>query len=268
MFRVEIGKAVRRWRTWLLAAALAGVPVLIVIAVKASPPQPQNAQDAPPFLLQIVRNGMFAPLTGLAVVQPFFMSLAIGLFAGDAVAGEAQSGTLRYLLVRPVRRARLLGAKYLSAMTLTGALLVGVILAGLVAGGVMFGFGPLPTLSGTTLTTWEALFRVVGSGVYILVAASGIMAVGLFISTLTDSGPGAIVATVIVAIASQVIDQIPNLHALHPYMPTNGWLGFTGLFRFPVDWSDMRAGLTVSVLYTAVFMLLAVWNLRRRDITS
>ncbi len=170
--------------------------------------------------------------------------------------------------MRPVRRARLLGAKYLSAMTLTGALLVGVILAGLLAGGVVFGFGPLPTLSGTTLTTWEALFRVIGSGVYILVAASGIMAVGLFISTLTDSGPGAIVATVIVAIASQVIDQIPNLHALHPYMPTNGWLGFTGLFRFPVDWSDMRAGLTVSVVYTAVFMLLAVWNLRRRDITS
>ena len=84
MFHVEIGKALRRWRTWLLAAALAGVPVLIVIAVKASPPQPQAAEDAPPFLLQIVRNGLFAPLTGLAVVQPFFMSLAVGLFAGDA----------------------------------------------------------------------------------------------------------------------------------------------------------------------------------------
>jgi ABC-2 type transport system permease protein len=268
MFRVEIGKALRRWRTWLLAAALAGVPVLMVIAVKASPPQPQNAQDAPPFLLQIVRNGLFAPLTGLAVVQPFFMSLAIGLFAGDAIAGEAQSGTLRYLLVRPVRRVRLLGAKYLASMALTGALLVGVILAGLLAGGVVFGFGPLPTLSGTTLSTSEALVRVVGSGVYILAAASGITAVGLFISTLTDSGPGAIVATVIVAIASQVVDQIPSLHAVHPYVPTHGWLGFTGLFRFPVDWSGMRAGLTVSVIYTAVFMLLAAWNFRRRDIAS
>jgi ABC-2 type transport system permease protein len=268
MFRVEIGKALRRWRTWLLAAALAGVPVLIVIAVKASPPQPQNAQDAPPFLLQIVRNGLFAPLTGLAVVQPFFMSLAIGLFAGDAIAGEAQAGTLRYLLVRPVRRVRLLAAKYVSAMALTGALLVGVILAGLLAGGVVFGFGPLPTFSGTTLPTWEALLRVLGSGVYILVAASGIMAVGLFISTLTDSGPGAIVATVIVAIASQVIDQIPSLHVLHPYVPTHGWLGYTGLFRFPVDWSAMRSGLSVSVAYTGIFMIAAVWNLRRRDITS
>ncbi|MGZ5212184.1 MAG: ABC transporter permease [Actinomycetota bacterium] len=268
MFRVEIGKALRRWRTWLLAAALAGVPVLIVIAVKASPPQPQAAEDAPPFLLQILRNGLFAPLTGLAVVQPFFMSLAIGLFAGDAIAGEAQSGTLRYLLVRPVRRVRLLGAKYLSAMALTGALLVGVILAGLLAGGVVFGFGPLPTLSGTTLSTSEALVRILGSGAYILMAASGITAVGLFISTLTDSGPGAIVATVIVAIASQVVDQIPNLHAVHPYVPTHGWLGFTGLFRFPVDWSGMRAGLTVSVIYTVAFMVLAVWNFRRRDVSS
>lgn len=268
MFRVEIGKALRRWRTWLLAAAIAGVPVLIVIAVKASPPQPQAAEDAPPFLLQIVRNGLFAPLTGLAVVQPFFMSLAIGLFAGDAIAGEAQSGTLRYLLVRPVRRARLLGAKYLAAMTLTGGLLVGVILAGMLAGGVVFGFGPLPTLSGTTLSTSEAFLRVVGSGAYILLAASGITAVGLFISTLTDSGPGAIVATVIVAIASQIIDQIPNLDVLHPYVPTHGWLGFTGLFRFPVDWSGMRAGLTVSAVYTVVFVVAAVWNFRRRDITS
>ena len=141
MFRVEIAKAMRRLRTWLLAAALAGVPVLIVAAVKLSPPQPQNAQDAPPFLLQIVQNGLFVPLTGLAVVQPFFMSLAIGLFAGDAIAGEAQAGTLRYLLVRPVGRTRLLFGKYASAMALTGALLVGVILAGLLAGGVVFGLG-------------------------------------------------------------------------------------------------------------------------------
>jgi ABC-2 type transport system permease protein len=268
MFRVEIGKALRRWRTWLLAAALAGVPVLIVAAVKLSPPQAQNAQDAPPFLLQVVQNGLFAPLTGLAVVQPFFLSLAIGLFAGDAIAGEAQIGTLRYLLVRPVRRVRLLGSKYSAAMALVGAMLVGVILAGLVAGGVVFGFGPLPTLSGTTLTFWQGLSRVVGSGAYILLAASGITAVGMFISTLTDSGPGAIVATVIVAIASQVVDNIPSLHAVHPYIPTHDWLGYVGLFRFPVDWGAMRAGLSVSVAYTVVFLALAAWNFRRRDVTS
>ena len=90
----------------------------------------------------------------------------------------------------------------------------------------------------------------------------------MFISTLTDSGPGAIVATVIVAIASQVVENIPSLHAVHPFIPTHGWLGYVGLFRFPVDWSGMRAGLSVSAAYTVVFLALASWNFRRRDITS
>ncbi|MFL5766900.1 MAG: ABC transporter permease, partial [Actinomycetota bacterium] len=75
--------------------------MLIAVAVQVSPPTQQGG-DAPPFLLRIVRNGLFAPLTGLAVIQPFFLPLATGLFAGDAIAGEAQGGTLRYLLVRPV----------------------------------------------------------------------------------------------------------------------------------------------------------------------
>jgi ABC-2 type transport system permease protein len=268
MLRVELAKQIRRWRTWLLAAALAGVPVLVVVAIRLSPPPAQNAQDAPPFLLQIARNGLFAPLTGLALVQPFFMSLAIGLFAGDAIAGEAQTGTLRYLLVRPVRRPRLLISKYAAAMALTGALLVGVVSAGLLAGGVVFGIHAMPTLSGTTLSVVDGLARTLASAAYILLAASGIVSVGLWISTLTDSGPAAIVATVIVAIASQIADQIPSLHAIQPYLPTHGWLGYTGLFRFPIDLSAMRGGLIVSAAYTAAFMTLAVWGFRRRDVTA
>ena len=268
MFRVELSKQVRRWRTWLLAAALAGVPILVVVAVRLSPPPPQNSQDAPPFLLQIVRNGLFAPLTGLAIVQPFFMSLAIGLLAGDAIAGEAQSGTLRYLLVRPVRRRRLITSKYAAAMTLTGTLLLIVICSGLLAGGIVLGIHPMPTLSGTSLSVVDGLARILASGAFIVLAASGIVAVGMWISTLTDSGPGAIVATVIVAIASQIADQIPSLHRIQPFLPTHGWLGYTGLFRFPIDVSMMRDGLLISAAYTAVFLTLAVWRLRGRDITA
>jgi len=191
---------------------------------------------------------LFAPLTGLALVQPFFMSLAIGLFAGDAIAGEAQSGTLRYLLVRPVRRPRLIVSKYAAAMTFTGTLLLIVICSGLFAGGIVFGIHPMPTLSGTSLSVVDGLARILASGAFIVLAASGIVAVGMWISTLTDSGPGAIVATVIVAIASQIADQ--------------------GLFRFPVDLVTMREGVTVSAAYTAVFLALAVWRFRRRDITA
>jgi ABC-2 type transport system permease protein len=171
-------------------------------------------------------------------------------------------------LVRPVRRTRLIVSKYAAAMAFTGALLLIVIASGLLAGGVVFGIHPMPTLSGTSLSVLDGLARILASGVFILLAASGIVAVGMWISTLTDSGPGAIVATVIVAIASQIADQIPSLHAIQPFLPTHGWLGYTGLFRFPIDLGTMRAGLTISAAYTAIFLALAVWRFRNRDITA
>jgi ABC-2 type transport system permease protein len=88
------------------------------------------------------------------------------------------------------------------------------------------------------------------------------------ISTLTDSGPGAIVATVVLGIASEVADQIPSLRVIHPFLPTHGWLSFTDLFRFPVEWSGMRGGLLVSALYTAVFLTVALVSFSRRDVVA
>ena len=268
MYRVELAKALHRWRTWLLAAAIGSIPIVIVFALKVSPPDPGTAEDAPPFLFQIASNGLFAALTGLAVVQPFFLPLATGLFAGDAVAGESQAGTLRYLLLRPVRRSRLVLAKYASTMTLLAALVVVTLVAGVAAGAVVFGLGPLPTLSGSTLSLSDGLVRIVAAGFFMLAALSGIASVGLFISTRTDSGPGATVATIVIAIASQILDQIPSLRAIHGFLPTHGWLGFTGLFRFPIDWAPLRAGLTVSAAYTVLFLGAALIGFRRRDVTS
>jgi ABC-2 type transport system permease protein len=268
MYRVELAKAARRWRTWLLAAAVGGIPVLIVIALRVSPPPAGGGEDAPPFLFQIIRNGLFAPLTGLAVVQPFFLPLAAGLFAGDAIAGEAQGGTLRYLLVRPVRRPVLVLAKYASAITLLALLLGVVLVCGAVAGAIVFDYGPLPTLSGTTLSVGATMLRIVGAAVYMVLAVSGIAALGIFVSTLTDSGPGAAVATIVLAIASQIMDNIPSLRVAHPFLPTHGWLGFVGLFRFPIEWSAMRGGLIVSASYTVVFLSAALVAFARRDVAS
>jgi hypothetical protein len=44
-------------------------------------------------------------------VLPVFLPVAVAVLAGDSIAGEANIGTLRYLLIRPVGRTRLLVAK-------------------------------------------------------------------------------------------------------------------------------------------------------------
>jgi ABC-2 type transport system permease protein len=268
MFRVEIAKALRRRRTWMLALAIASVPVIMVVAFKVSPPSVPASADGAPFLAEIGRNGLFAALAGLAIVQPVLLSVAAGLVSGDAIAGEAQTGTLRYLLVRPVGRSRLVVAKYASGMAMLGALVAITIVVGLMAGAMAFEFGPLPTLSGTTLEISDAIGRIAAAGLYMTIVLSGVVSIGLFISARTDNAAGATVAAVVITIVSQILDQIGSLRALHPFLPTHGWRGFTGLFRFPIDWAPMQDGVRVSLAYTCVFMALAVLSFRRRDVMS
>src|ERR671937_2070 len=160
MFRVELIRAVRRWRTYLFGAGLAGIPILIVVSLALSSSPPANSPDNPPFLTLILSNGLFAPLTALAVIQPFFLPLGAGLLSGDSIAGESSAGTLRYLLIRPVGRTRLVLSKYGFVMTLVSAGVVWVVIVGLVAGGIAFGYKAIPTLSGTTLGVGYTVVRI------------------------------------------------------------------------------------------------------------
>lgn len=265
MFRVELAKAAHRWRTWVLALVLGAVPALLVLAIVLNPPPPGAG---PGFLTLATRNGLFAPVAALALVMPFLLPLAAGLLSGDAIAGEASAGTLRYLLVRPVRRGRFVLGKYLSVVAmLVGG--VGVIVAvGLLVGGLTFGLGPLPSLSGGTLSVGEALLRIAAAGLYAVAGVAALAAVGLFLSSLTESGPGATVATVAVAIIGQILGALPQLEGLHPWLLNTYWLNFIELFRTPIDVGPLRDGLLVFAAYSAVFVGLTLATITRRDVLS
>jgi len=213
-----------------------------------------------------VANGAFVALTGLAVIQPYLLPVAVGLLTGDAIAGQAGAGTLRLLLTRPVPRARLVLASYATAMTVLAIVVVGVALAGTVAGGWAFGLGPMPTLSGTELPTVTALGRVALSAAFVVAAASGVASIGIWISTETDSGPLAAVLAATVAIVSGILDRLPSLFPIHRWLPTHGWLGFVDLFRFPVQLTTIERGLVVSAVYSVAFLAVAVVRFDRRDV--
>jgi len=264
MFRVEILKSLHRVRTWVFAAGLAALGVLPVIVLRNSP----EASGGPAFFDQLRQAGLFAPLAAMALVQPFFLPLGTGLLAGEAVAGESSAGTLRYLLVRPVGRVRLILSKWSSVMAEVAAGVVLVALAGLVAGAIAMGVGPLPTLSGSTISTGGALLRIGFAAVYIVAGVSGLAAIGLFISVMTDSGPGAAVATVALGIVSQVLDNLASLRSIHPFLFSHRWLAFVDLFRDPVDWTGIIHGFVLAAAYTAVFLGAALVVFTRKDVVS
>ena len=105
---------------------LAAVPVLLAIALRASDPASEGG--GPDLISAATSNGVFVALTALTVEMALFLPLAVAVLSGDTVAGEANIGTLRYLLTVPVGRTRLLVVKYLSLVV--GALIGVVVVAG------------------------------------------------------------------------------------------------------------------------------------------
>jgi ABC-2 type transport system permease protein len=254
-----------RRRNQMGLLVLAAVPVIMAVSVKLSTPEPG---DGPDFLSSITSNGLFVPLAALGVEIAMFLPLAMAMLAGDAVAGEANLGTLRYLLTVPVSRTRLLAVKYLSLCI--GALwgVAAVALPGAAIGIALFGTGDLTTLSGTTLPFLEGVWRVALVMLYLSAGLAGLAAVGLFISTLTEQPIAASVALLIFTVLSWILDSVPQLDWLHPWLIVHEWLAFGDLLRDPIAWDNVQRGLFVDGLYAAVFWLLAWARFSSKDVTS
>ena len=109
MLLAELATLFRRMRVKALLAVLAAIPAALAVAVYFS--GGPSTGRGPTFLDQVSHNGMFAALAGLTVAIPFFLPLVVAVVSGDAIAGEANLGTLRYLLTRPSGRTRLLATK-------------------------------------------------------------------------------------------------------------------------------------------------------------
>ncbi|MEU2222092.1 ABC transporter permease [Streptomyces sp. NPDC018347] len=272
LLRSELVVTVRRWRTLALLGVLAAVPVLIGIAVRIETrgggPAGGGSGEGPAFISQITNNGLFLVFTALAATLPFFLPMAVGVVAGDAIAGEAGAGTLRYLLVAPAGRTRLLLAKYATVLAFCLLATLVVAVSALIVGALLFPLGELTTISGTRISFAEGLGRALLIALVVAASLVGVAAVGLFVSTLTNSGIAAMATTVGLLITVQIVDQIPQLHALQPYLFSHWWLSFADLLRDPVSWDDIARNLGLQGLYAAVFGSAAWARFTAKDISA
>ena len=253
-------------------AVLAVVPIIIAFAVRYSGSGRGGGGGGGGgeggFIGQATNNGLFVGLVALTVELPLFLPLAVAVVAGDAVAGEANVGTLRYLLARPVQRTRLLAVKYLGVLiaTITAVLLVAVVGVGF--GLALFGAGPVTLLSGTQVSTAVGLWRLLLVCGYLVICLAAFGAMGLFVSTLTEQPIGATIAVVGLALLSQILDSVTQLSAIHPYLPTHYWLSFGDLLRDPISTDQIVPGIVSAVVYGLIFLAAAWARFGSKDITS
>jgi len=247
------------------------VAALLAVSDLAPPPGQGGA-----FLSAVLDNGSLYPAAALAMVLPVFLPLAVAVYAGDAIAGEAATGTLRYLLVRPVARPRLLSAKLVALGVYVVLAVVVVVVCSLVVGVALFGTGAeavgqpgtITSLSGATLEPAELTVRLLAAIGYIVVSMLGFGTIALFWSTLSDSALGAALASLAVLIASSILQTLDAADAIQPYLPTNYWLSWIDFFRDPIFWHNINNGLLLQAGYIVVFFGAAWANFGTKDITS
>lgn len=256
-----------RRRTWAMLFAIALIPILLAVAVRLSSEELAPG-EGPPFLAQVTQNGLFTGFTAMLLAIPLFLPLTVAVVSGDTIAGEAGLGTLRYLLIAPVGRLRLLVVKYLSSLIFILAGTVTLMLAGAGIGAILFPVGPVTLLSGDTISMLEAFGRMGLVALYTTISMSGMAALGLFISTLTTVPVGAMTATLVMSGVSNILGNIPQLEWMHAWLFTYYWLDFADLMRVPIEWSSMLSNILLQIGWIAVFFSLAYGRFTTKDILS
>jgi ABC-2 type transport system permease protein len=281
VIRVELTKLARRPRSWVAIALLCLLPILVAVFVAVTHVAPPPGQG-PALLSAVLSNGSLFPAAALAIVLPIFLPISVAVVAGDAIAGEASSGMLRYLLARPVGRTRLLVAKLVALVVYVLFAVIAVAATSYATGILLFGDKPVAlssggitsqgvianSLSGTGLTPADVLLRTAGAVAFIAVSMLGVGAIALFLSTLTDSSLAAALGAMAALIASGVLVALNAAASVSPYLPTAYWLAWLDFFRQPILWRDIDRGFAIQAVYVAVFLGAAWANFASKDVTS
>jgi ABC-2 type transport system permease protein len=276
---IELAKQARRPRAWVTLLAMIAIPALLTLVIGTT--RPTIAERIGDFGSVVTdTSGLTMPLIALSAMLLFMLPLAVAIFAGESVSGEASWGSLRYLLARPYPRWRILGAKAAVAALYSVAAVVLVVLVSLATGVLAFGLHPLTVLdlqhttpflvASAKLEPLTAVARLALATVYVLATLTSTFAFALLLSTLSARPFSAVAGGVGLSLFSRALDNIPGLHALSPWLPVTdaGTSLWTGFFTQPMQTGGIAHVLAVQASYSALFLVAAVAWFTRSDALS
>ena len=267
-FRSELRLVFGRRRNQALLVVVGLFPLIIGIGLRLGDQGGNSGGPSVAFITQLAGNGVFLSFIALTLLLILVMPLAVAVVAGDSMAGEAGYGTLRSLLAVPAGRVRLLSVKYATIVIFALVVTFLVAAVALATGAALFPVGPVTLLSGTTVPLADAMLRLVFVSLYVAAAMATLGMIGLALSTLTEHAIGAIAALAIVVVTSEVIDNVPQFAAIHPYLPTHWWNSFDSLLRVPVDTGTLLRGLLSFAVYLLLFGSFTWARFTTADVTS
>ncbi|HEU4471994.1 MAG TPA: ABC transporter permease [Flavisolibacter sp.] len=273
---IELFKIFKKPRTYIAFAAIAAIVFLVQMALYA------DGDKYLAFVLQsfeqtfqiggLVMNGYFVCFLILQTLL-VHVPLLIALVAGDMVAGEANMGTLRLLITKPVSRTRLMLSKFIASCVYTVLLLAFMAVLSLFGSMLIFGVGDMMILKSEVVTILDrndVLWRYVAAFGFAALSMITVAALAFLLSNFAENSIGPIIAAMSIIIVFTILTtmDIPFFNAIKPFLFTNHMLNWKGFFDRPVDrWEVLKSAL-VLVGHIVFFVSLALYSFRRKDILS
>lgn len=294
LLQIELFKISKRPRTYIAFAAIAAIVMIFQFAFKADGASylnlmMQNIQDNFELDKSKAINGYFMCyiiLNTLLVQIP----ILVALIAGDAISGEANMGTLRLLLTKPISRTQLLLVKFFASFIFTAVLLIWMAIIALFLSMAIFGVDDMLIFRAKgeesqilQITKDDILWRYFAAFGYAAVALTVIAALSILLSVFAENSIGPIVATVCIVIFFTIVSNlnVPIIDKnVKPYLFTSYLVGWKGFFYIGINddgqpikgsienWSAIRNSLGILISHIVLFLGIAIFAFRKKDILS
>lgn len=276
LLKIELFKIFRRPRTYIAFAAIAAIISLIQLALYSDGEAflqfgMQSLKETFDINGKILSGYMvcFIILQTLLIHVP----LLIALVAGDTIAGEANMGTLRLLVTKPISRSQFMWTKFTATVIYTLLLLIFMAVLSLVVSIAVFGTSDLIIMKSEViviLDRGDILWRYFAAFGFAAVAMTTVASLAFLLSVFAENSIGPIVATMSIVILFTILTtmDIPLFNALKPFLFTNHMLNWKGFFEDPVDYREVFKSIFVLVAHIIVFVSLAIAIFKKKDILS
>ena len=289
LLQIELFKISKRPRTYIAFAAIASIVFIFQFAFKADGQSYMNlmlqsVKDSFEFERTKAINGYFMCyiiLNTLLVQLP----ILVALIAADSISGEANMGTLRLLITKPISRTQLIIVKFAAATIFTILLLVWMAITSLFFSLFIFGADDMLIFRSKgdesqilLISKDDVMWRYLAAFAYATVALTVIVALSLFLSIFADNSIGPIIATVCIVLVCTIISNInvPIIDKnVRPFLFTSYLVGWKGFFYIattddgiPIkgsieNWSAIRNSLSILLLHIGVLLGASVFVFKK-----
>jgi ABC-2 type transport system permease protein len=276
LLSLEFYKIFRRPRTFISFGLVTAIALVIQLAMTA------GGKEFLSFGMQgiteqfdIKGNILNGYLVAYLILQSLLIHrpLLIALVAGDALAGEANMGTLRLVLTRPVSRSQLVLVKFAASIIYSLLLIIWLAVVALLLSVVLFGTGDMINMKSETfilLLKNDIPWRYFAAFGFASLAMSSIVSLALFLSAFAENAIGPIVATMGIVVVLTILSnlELPLFNMIKPYLFTTHMIGWKGFFDDPVPYAAITRSAAVLLSYTGGLLLATILYFNKKDIQS